>query len=180
MFRCLSVAIVTVLAAAASLPAKDGDIMYKLHVGYHRNICWPHPFNCPDRASATAPFATMTNNGWRRHNLLGQHHFEPDGSALNVAGQLKVRWILTQAPPHRRSIFVERDLETEVTDARIAAVDTYSQRVLIGDEQVDIQDTHLVSEGRSASIVDAINVRFQESMPPPILPASTIGGGSNE
>jgi hypothetical protein len=38
-----------------------------------------------------------------------------------------------------------------------------------------VAETYLVSEGRPASVVDATNVRFQESLPPPMLPTSTAG-----
>jgi hypothetical protein len=41
-------------------------------------------------------------------------------------------------------------------------------------------ESHLVSEGRPASVVDATNVRFQESMPAPTLPAATLSIGESQ
>ncbi len=145
-------------------------VVEMLKTGYHRNMCWPKPFIYPDRQRAMAPFAVMTNNGWRRQNLLGKHHFRPDGSSLNVAGQLKVQWVLTQAPVHRRSIYVVRDMDSEISLNRLATVRKYAAQLLPADVEADVRDTHLIAEGRPAALVDAINVRFAESMPPPVLP----------
>jgi len=142
-----------------------------LRAGYHRNEVWPWPYICPDRAAARAPFELMVSNGWRRQNLLGPHHFNAEKNTLTTAGELKVRWIMTQAPPDRRSIFVERSIDPEVTDARVAAASDYAERVAVDGQAPQVGDTHLVSEGRPAETVDTIYVRWHESMQPPVLPA---------
>ena len=67
-----------------------------------RRNCWPEPFTRPDRYAVRAPFALMVSNGWRRQNLLGEHHFVDQGGKLTEAGRLKIRWILTEAPQHHR------------------------------------------------------------------------------
>jgi hypothetical protein len=141
-----------------------------IKAGYHRNAVWPWPYFCPDRAAVREPFAIMVDNGWRRQNLLGPHHFDPEQNALTTAGELKVRWIMTQAPPDRRSIFVERSIDSAVTAERIAAAERYAAQVAIDGQTPQVGDTHLVSEGRPATTVDAIYVRWQESMQPPVLP----------
>ena len=74
----------------------------------------------------------MINNGWRRQNLLGQHHFNPDTNQLTTAGELRVQWIMTQAPPDRRNIFIERTLDGDVNAKRLAVVRDYATRVSIG------------------------------------------------
>jgi hypothetical protein len=149
------------------------DTAHYIKRGYHRNVDWPWPYICPDRAAVREPFAIMVNNGWRRQNLLGAHHFTPDGLKLSEAGELKVRWIVTQAPPDRRDIFVERSVDPSVTQQRIAAARSYAGQVTIDGQMPQVTETYLVSEGRPASAVDAVNVKFQESMPPPVLPAAT-------
>jgi hypothetical protein len=112
----------------------------------------------------------MINNGWRRQNLLGPHHFKSP-TELTTAGELRVHWIMTQAPAERRTIFVERDLAPDVTEQRLTAVREYAAQVALGGQMPQVAETHLVSEGRPAAVVDATNIRFQESMPPPVLPA---------
>jgi hypothetical protein len=138
--------------------------------GYHQNVAWPWPHICPDRVAVREPFALMINNGWRRQNLLGPHHFKSP-TELTTAGELRIHWIMTQAPMERRTVFIERDLDPQVTEQRLATVREYATRVVLDGQMPQVADTHLVSEGRPASVVDATNVRFQESMPPPVLPA---------
>jgi hypothetical protein len=141
--------------------------------GCNENYLWPWPYVCADRVAVREPFCLMVDNGWRRQNLLGPHHFNSNSSQLTSAGELRVRWILTQAPAERRGIFVERDVAPQVTEQRLATVRQYAAQLLADAETPQISETHLISEGRPASVVDATNSRFQESMPPPVLPALT-------
>jgi hypothetical protein len=143
--------------------------------GYHENVNWPWPYICPDRLAVREPFCIMVTNGWRRQNLLGPHHFNAEANKLTTAGELRVHWIMTQAPPERRAIFVERALQPETTEQRLAAAREYAAQVGLDGQLPHVAETHLVSEGRPAAVVDATNVRFQESMPPPMLPAATLG-----
>jgi len=138
--------------------------------GYHQNVAWPFPYICPDRVAVREPFALMINNGWRRQNLLGPHHFKSP-TELTTAGELRIHWIMTQAPVERRTVFIERDLNPQITEQRLATVRDYATRVVLDGQTPQVADTHLVSEGRPAAVVDHTNTRFQESMPPPVLPA---------
>src|SRR4051812_24195955 len=166
-------AAVVVIASAqqASAVCCDETAMY-VKQGYHTNQMWPWPYVCPDRVAVREPFAIMVNNGWRRQNLIGAHHFLPDSNQLNAAGQLRVQWIMTQAPLDRRSIFVERSLDQTVNNQRIAAVQEYATQVALDGRTPPVSQTHLASEGRPASVVDFTNTKFQQSMPFPVLPAA--------
>jgi hypothetical protein len=177
-----SAAWLLLLAAAPSAHAVWlDDTAHYIRRGYHRNEVWPWPFVCPDRVAVREPFCMMIDNGWRRQNLLGPHHFQPETNKLTVAGELRVRWIMTQAPPNRRSIFVERSLEPEITAERIAVARDYAAQVALEGQVPQVFDTHLQSEGRPASVVDGTNVRFYESLPPPMLPPTTLTtGGSGQ
>jgi hypothetical protein len=114
----------------------------------------------------------MINNGWRRENMLGSHHFNPDTNQLNAAGQLRVQWVMTQAPPDRRGIFVERTLDQNSNNQRMTAVQEYATQVAIDGRPPQVTQTHLVTEGRPATVVDFTNTKFQQSMPVPVLPAA--------
>ena len=157
------------------------DCAHQIRCGHEHNVKWPWPFVCPDRIAAREPFQRMVANGWRRQNLLGAHHFDDETGKLTTAGELKVHWIMTQAPPQYRKIFIERSLDAEVTQKRSEAANDYAVRVAMDGATPDVQDTYLISEGRPAATVDQINVRFFESMRPPVLPepgkASSLGGG---
>ncbi|MCI0332786.1 MAG: hypothetical protein L0228_06145 [Planctomycetes bacterium] len=148
--------------------------------GYHENRNWPWPYVCADRIAVREPFSLMVNNGWRRQNLLGPHHFDASAGKLTTAGELRVRWIMTQAPGERRTIFIERDVDPAVTADRLATARDYASQVVTDDQTPQVMETHLISEGRPASVVDATNVRFQESMPPPTLPAATASVGTGQ
>ncbi len=61
-----------------------------LETGRQANAMWPYPYVCPERVWAHAPFDVMVVNGWRRQNLLGAHHFDPQTGKLTRAGNS--RW----------------------------------------------------------------------------------------
>jgi hypothetical protein len=149
-----------------------------IECGYHRNVLWPWPYVCPDRISENEPFDLMIRNGWRRQNLLGSHHFDPETGRLTEAGQLQVRWIMTQAPPARRQIFIERAIAPSVTAARLVAAREFASRVAVDGQQPQVFETSLMAEGRPASVVDMTNVKFMENMRVPALPAENTNGGS--
>lgn len=155
-------------------PCRDAQIIYhEIDTGYHHNQQWPWPFFCPDRVAVREPFAMMVDNGWRRQNLLGEHHFAPESDKLTTAGELKIRWIVNQAPPERRSIFVERALDPADTELRLSIVRDYAARASFDGQEPPVAATHLESEGRPAGTVDWVYVRFQENMPAPVLPAKS-------
>lgn len=157
-------------------PSRFGGMVDYVRSGYHHNVVWPWPYICPDRMAVREPFAIMVDNGWRRQNLLGPHHFNAESNELTTAGELRVQWIMTQAPANYRTVFVERSLDPEATERRLATVHDYATQVIADGQSPLVFDTHLISEGRPAAVVDATNVRFQESTPPPVLPP-VVGAG---
>jgi hypothetical protein len=176
MRQAIIAAIVVAFAASQASAADVDRLAWYIRYGYCQNADWPWPYVCPDRIAARDPFNLMVTNGWQRQNLLGAHHFTDDGGRLTTAGELKVRWIMTQAPPAHRDVFVERSIDPAVTAHRVAAARQYAEKVAINGQRPVVEETYLISEGRPASMVDAVNTRFEESMPPPVLPASTGTG----
>ncbi len=182
MRRILLAALASVLVGGFAHTANAvwvDETCHYVKQGYHQNVAWPWPYICPDRIAVREPFCQMINNGWRRQNLLGPHHFNPTNGQLTTAGELRVHWIVTQAPVERRAVFVERALEAEVTEQRLAAVREFAARVSVDGHLPLVSETHLVSEGRPAAVVDATNVRFYESMQPPVLPAVVGAAGAS-
>ena len=171
------VIVVTCLAFAGSEQSARAvffdDAAHYVKRGYHENKAWPWPYQCPDRIAVREPFNLMIQSGWRRQNLLGAHHFNPETNQLTTAGELRVQWILTQAPPEHRGIFVEHSINPDTNAQRMAAVRDYASRVAMNGQSPQIEETYLVSEGRPAAVVDATNVKFMQSMPAPVLPAAT-------
>ena len=162
--------IVMTLLASAS----EGGVVQDIGTGYHRNKCWPQPFVYPDNMSVRAPFARMVHNGWRQQNLVAAHHFN-EAVQLNEAGQRHIRWVITQAPARRHTVYVEQGITLDETEARLAAARGYAQRYAVDGEVFDVRPTHITARGWPAEYIDAINVKFGESTPEPRLPSQTSG-----
>jgi hypothetical protein len=144
---------------------------------FHDNLMWPKQYIHPSRRGICAAFAIQANNGWRRNNLLGKYHFNPEDQQLSDAGKAKVDWILTQAPPERRSIFVERAPEPQETANRIQAVQDLASTTGSHGAPVDVQESTLREVGHPAGTVDAVFTGFSANQRPPMLPES--GGSSS-
>ncbi|MCO6044625.1 hypothetical protein NG895_11970 [Aeoliella sp. ICT_H6.2] len=154
------------------------DIYNYLENGRAANAMWPYPYVCPDRVWAHAPFDIMVANGWRRQNLLGAHHFDPQTGKLTRAGELKVEWILTQTPPSRRQVFVERSMNDDVTQNRIAQAQQFANGLPIEGGDTIVQDTYVRSPSRAAGMVDGERNSFIENRKPAVLPAGTTSTSS--
>lgn len=168
---CVTLAL---LAATAPLQAQWlEDYFETTKRDFRRNNCWPEPFVRADRVATRVPFTLMVHSGWQRQNLLGSFHFEENGIDLNEAGQLKVRWIVAETPPHHRTIYVERTESEEQTAARIVAVSAVAERFAINAEMPTVVATSITYPGWPADQVDSIGRKFQASTPEPRLPAAT-------
>ena len=142
---------------------------------YDMNAMWPRPYVMPARNSVNVMYEAMVSNGWRRQNLLGKHHFDEDTQQLTQAGKLKVKWILTQVPPQRRNIYVERGVNESHTAIRIESIHQHTASMSPVQGPVSVTDTHLVSEGHPAAAVDAMFTGYQANKPAPMLPAANSG-----
>jgi len=166
-------------AAAAGLsilgatPGARADIVTYFKRVFWANNNWAAPYLQQDRASAAAPFTVMAENGWRRQNLLCDYHFTTDGKSLSMAGETRLRWILTQAPTDHRKVFVQKGPSEQDTQARLIAAQDGARRIQgnVAEMVVTNDDT----PGRSADEVDAINQAALLSMPAPVMRASTGG-----
>lgn len=159
---------------------QSGSVCESYWSGYCANVMWPSIFVPPSRRGICETYAVMIDNGWRRQNLLGDYHFESESNELTKAGELKVKWILTQAPQHRRSVFVQRAENEMQTASRVAQVNQFAASMSPAVGMIDVNDTHIVAEGRSAGAVDAMFVGFQANMPPPVLPTDAGESSTSE
>jgi len=166
----LSAALLCLLAAAPTHAQDRPGFLKSVGVDTARNNCWPEPFICPDRFAVRAPFVLMVQNGWRRQNLLAEQHFAEGDQHLNEAGQIKVRWILTEAPEQHRTLYVRRGDTPQVTAARIAAVQQLAGQVLAPGQLPDIEETSISAVGWPAERVDVLERKFESTTPEPRLP----------
>ena len=145
-------------------------------VDFHRNLAWPEPFLTVDKAAVRQPFCIQVDNGWKSQNTVGSFLFDRDTQRVNEAGDLLVKWILTQAPAHRRAVFVLRGDTAEATNARVQSVQASVAKYANGCV-VPVLLTDTEPPGWSASYTDAITQQYSSSIPAPRLPATQGSGG---
>ena len=146
---------------------------------YHRNSMWPEPFLQADRNAVMCPFAIQTANGWRRQNLLSDYHFNEATNQLTLAGESKLRYVLTQMPPTRRTVFVQQGLSTDVTEGRMHAVERAAERIVPIGMVANVVESNLPNEGWPAADIDAVTRKFIATTPDPRLPPGGISGGGS-
>jgi hypothetical protein len=145
---------------------------------FHENHIWPQQYLWPSRRGICQSFDIMVANGWRQHHVLGQHYFDRNTGVLTEAGLMKVQWILTQAPPNRRTIFIERTRDAEQTAARVEAVQQLAADLSSGADAPEVRETYVRDYGHPAIGVDAVFTGFRANQMVPMLPPSTTAGGA--
>ena len=170
----------TVLLVLVLLPgAAHADwktFWHKVHVGFHRNNAWPQPFNEADALQVKQPFEIMKANGWRLHNTIGNDLFRPGDGSLLSAGQKRLQWIATQAPPARRQVFILRAATQEETNARIESVQEAMKSSVSPLSPPEIFVTEVAPPTISGSWATRINREWLENMAAPKLPDQTTTG----
>ncbi len=148
----------------------------RCELDYLRNTHWPEPFIYPDRDAVRAPFTTMAAKGWQRQNTLGDYHFDPNTHQLNSAGQMRIRWIATQAPHDRRAVLVYRGANPEITAMRIDSVQRHMVSIVPQGELPAVFDTTTPPAERAGEYIDQIQTRFTSGIPNPVLPPFQAAG----
>jgi hypothetical protein len=126
---------------------------------------WPYPYLGEDRQAVPAPFAIMVENGWRRQNLLADHHFKNETDELNAAGEKMVRWILNEAPAQHRAIFVRRGDTVNATKSRLAAVEKFAAKASYDGTVPPITETTIRPAGYPADWPNAKDVTISRKWP---------------
>ncbi|MCA9155600.1 MAG: hypothetical protein KDA55_05150 [Planctomycetales bacterium] len=172
MRRCLATLSLGLAILGGSHPCQAGwsEFWHRVHVDWHRNNCWPVPFDGPDRAATVAPFATMVSNGWRLHNTITHDLFNPETQELNAAGRHAVAWIVTQAPEPRRTVHVLRGANSNATSARLDSVQRLISAIIPEGELPPVLLTDAAPQGGSGDYFDRIERAAQQNMPAPVLP----------
>ncbi|MCC9655657.1 hypothetical protein [Rhodopirellula halodulae] len=170
---CMAVSTVQTQTASADW----GTLVHQMHIGYHRNVAWPDPFNEADAMQVVMPFEAMKRNGWRMHNTIGHELFRAGDGALLAAGQNRVRWIATQAPESRREIYVLRGNTPAETEARMKAVrNAVDGYVLAGQPQPQVLVTTVEPATSPGVIATKINRERLDQMAAPKLPTTSAAG----
>lgn len=177
---------VVTLVVAAALCASSADAQpyygwdhfwHGVGTDFKRMNHYPEPFVYADREATRLPFRIMVANGWRLQNTLGSHYFHPETQQLTRAGELKVQWIVTQAPERYRTVHVLRAGDTDVTGVRVDSVQQTIARLLPNGPMPPVVETGSEVRGFPGDYVDDTYRKAQTSQPAPVLPAAS--GESN-
>ena len=177
--RRTTLALVFAAASVTASVSQAGwaEFWERVHLDWHRVNAWPEPFLHADRDLVRQPLIAMTDNGWRMQNTLSDHLFDAESSNLTQAGTLKVRWIVTQAPPHRRTVFVLRGATPDATLARVDAVQEAITKLVPQGNRPEVLLTDVIPVGGSGDYFDSVDRQLKDSIPAPRLPqvVPTVG-----
>lgn len=173
--RRQAAAILAVLAVGTTSHTSAGEWLREGWARLKGEVCinnmWPDQYVPADRVAVRAPFQLMIANGWRMENTLSDYHFDPESGALNEAGKLRVRDILTRNPAEHRTIFVLRGQSQEVTATRLAAAQEAAARVDTDGAPAEVLETPVIPRGTNAWYTNSVQGKFNSTLPDPRLPA---------
>ena len=174
------IALVFVLLGQATSARADWHACWaRFKLDFKRMNCWPEPFVTTDRSLTREPITRMVRKGWQRQTTLGDHHFHPETHQLNEAGELMVRWVMTQAPTARRHVHVLRGDRPEESEVRLDSVQQFIVRSMPNYPLPPVVATDIEPPGWPAEYVNAIDNKSHDSIPAPRLPAQTGLSGGN-
>src|SRR5262245_43229441 len=183
MRRAFLACVASIGVAISSSTAYEGNggwytFWERVHVDFYRNNTWPEPFLSTYRTLAREPFCIKADNGWNMKNTIGTFLYDRETQKLNEAGELLVRWIVTQAPQHRRVVFVLKGDTADATKIRVESVQQAVAKYASGHVcPVVLTDTE--PNGWSAQYIDSITQQFNNTIPAPRLPGGGQAGGSS-
>ena len=161
---------VLVLSSVNAVDAGWPEFKHQSHIDYARNNSWPQPFRGADANSVVAPFEIMRNNGWRDNNTLGTALFSPQ-QGLSEAGQLKIEWILTQAPQSHRVVYVKTGRTGEETARRVESVQVAISQMIPAGPLPPIMITETEPSTSSGSYQTILHRAIVKTTPTPRLGA---------
>ncbi len=147
---------------------------------FHAAHYWPHPYNCEDIGYVRQVLARQEQQGWTEETTLYEYHFNAETHELNHAGERHLQWILEYVPIERRTVWVQKSIDSLVNQQRMAHVQ--HQASLISQDSASIALRVASPTGRPALEINAIRLAEIQSMPEPrveynALPTDTGSGG---
>ena len=179
MRRSLQLALAVIITATCTTSASAGwnEFWERVHLDFHRNVCWPEPFIHADRDILHEHYAVYERMGWQRQNTLGVNHFHTETHQLNSAGVQKLLEVVTQSPPHRRTVFVLQGVDQNMTSMRVDSVQQTVAALLPQGELPSVVQTHVPPVLRPGRQVMTVETQYRSGQPQPRLPAMQAAGG---
>jgi hypothetical protein len=143
-----------------------------------RNRAWPKPFDCADRQLYFSIWEPMIDAGFEKHCTLTDAHFDPETGELNKYGQSAIAGIMQNMPRHRKTVFIHRDIDQQVSDQKMNVVRETIQTWYGPEAATSIAFTDKMPTRTSGSQTETINRLYNEGTPPPLLPVATGQAGT--
>lgn len=139
-----------------------------------RNDAWPKPFSCADRQLYQEIWAPMIDQGFEEQCLLSSEHFDASNHTLNRLGMSAVAGIMQNMPSHRKHVFINRDIDETVSQARWEAVNS-TVRTYYGQIAPNAQVAFSNKQPSSVSgaWAEAISNKYLLAAPAPVIPISS-------
>lgn len=142
-----------------------------------RNRVWPKPFDCADRQLYFSIWEPMIDAGYQKHTTLTQAHFSSDTNELNRYGQSAIAGIMQNMPRHRKTIFIHRDVDQQLSDHRMNIVRDTIQTWYGPQASTSIAFTDQMPSRTNGDRAEVINRLYSGGTPPPLLPVATGQSG---
>ena len=144
-----------------------------------RNRAWPKPFDCADRQLYFSIWEPLIDAGYEKHCTLTEAHFNMETGELNKYGQSAIAGIMRNLPQHRKTIFIHRDIDQQLSDQKMNTVRETVQTWYGPQAATSIAFTDKMPTRTSGSRTEIINRLYNDGTPPPLLPVATGQGGVN-
>ena len=144
-----------------------------------RNQAWPKPFDCADRQLYFSIWEPMIDQGFEEQCVLTAAHFDPSTNQLNKFGQHAVAGIMQNMPSSRRTVFIHRDNNHQISELRRSAVRDTIQTFYGNSGPANIafsQKRPVTTHGLKAA---AIQDSLLGNLPTPVIPISSLGQDVN-
>lgn len=142
-----------------------------------RNDAWPKPFNCADRQLYHEVWSPMINGGFEEHCVLNSTHFDAETNDLNAFGLHAVAGIMQNMPTHRKQVFVNREADDHISQARLSnvqsVVSTYYGQIA---PNAQVAYSSKMPASVTGARAEMISQKFIKGQPSPIIP---ISAGTN-
>jgi len=158
-------------------PADDGG--QQLSHEYHAAHYWPWPYFCDDRRYVRSLSDTQIGVGWMTETTLYSYHFAEETNLLTDAGRLHLRWVIENAPPQHRAVYVQAAESADASQARLAAVQKSAAEFAASGSVPPITLRVTSPLGRPALEVDAIRRAEIGSIPEPRIPIEAQATGTS-
>ena len=142
-----------------------------------RNRVWPKPFDCADRQLYFSIWEPMLDAGYEKHCTLTQAHFDPETNELNQYGQAAISGIMRNLPRHRKTIFVHRDIDQQLSDHRMNVVRDALETWYGPQAATSIAFTDQLPTRSNGGRSEIINRLYSDGTPAPLLPVATGQAG---